>query len=352
MRQSNFELLRGVLMFMVIGFHVIGRGILDKDSPVPIGSTNYFNGNLLESFFVMAVDCFILISGYWGIRASFKKLLTLYLPILFYSIILYLIIGYLNSDFDLNSFLYFCIPFTSAKWWFVAQYILLFLFSPLLNKILTNIKKRELESALLIGGFLFVLLPTFTPFSLTRHDRGFGIINFILLYLVGYYLRHFWNKNLRRYTYLVSYVLSCACVFTFNYLAAKYLNHNRGWASKFYGYDTLFVYSSAISFFMYFKSLNIKSSTINKLSPSFFYIYIIHEHSSVREVLYEKLGCPNYYDSPYLIFHALFSCVIIFAGCLIIDLLRRFLFSKIEGKLVSALDVWYQKGKNQLRMSR
>jgi surface polysaccharide O-acyltransferase-like enzyme len=73
MRQSNFELLRGVLMFMVVGLHVTGLGLLWRDSPTPLGSINFISGNLIESFFSMAVNCFVLISGYWGIRASFKN---------------------------------------------------------------------------------------------------------------------------------------------------------------------------------------------------------------------------------------------------------------------------------------
>jgi surface polysaccharide O-acyltransferase-like enzyme len=344
MRQSNFELLRGVLMFMVVGLHVIGLGILSSNSPISFQETNFITGNLVESFFVVAVNCFILISGYWGIRASFKKLLALCIPVLFYSVMLHSTIEYFNSNFNLKSFLGYFVP----QYWFVKSYILLFLLSPLLNKILVNIQKRELEFILLIGVFLFVMLPS--SFSLIPNDRGFGIFNFSLLYMVGYYLRNFWNKNIHKSFYISIYVLSCLCIFMLNYLTAKYMNYNKGWMSRFYAYDTCLVYMGAISLFLCFKSFNIRKAIINKLSPSFFYIYIIHENPSVRNILYEKLDCPQYYNSSYWIFHTLFSCIVIFFGCLIIDVIRRLLFSTVENNLINILDIKYQKIKKLLKI--
>lgn len=345
-RESNIELLRCVLMFMVIGLHIVGNGVLDNTNPIAYGRLNFFMGHFLESFFIMAVCCYVLISGYFGIRSNFKKLLTLYLPILFYSILFLFIIKYLfGLQFGLRDIVYF-FPFLSTQYWFVTSYILLFLIAPLLNIILKSLTKFQLQGVLIICGLLFVLIPTFTPFTLT-HDRGFGIINFIVLYFLGFYLRNYFNiKNKGSNVYTLAYIGICVLLFLINILFAKYLGYNKGWQNKFYGYDTIFVYISAISFFLIFNSLDFKSLAITKIAPLVFYIYIIHEHPLVREVLYSQiLNSPHYYYLNTWILNTFFCMILVFISCLLIEFLRRYLLGGLENKFIEKLNCSYLRMK-------
>ena len=62
-RQSNFELLRIVAMLLIVAHHfLIATGRLDYRSGTLRG------GELVNSFCVVGVNCFILISGYFGIK--------------------------------------------------------------------------------------------------------------------------------------------------------------------------------------------------------------------------------------------------------------------------------------------
>lgn len=67
-RSANIELLRILSMLMVLGLHSLdASGALKYLSGV-----NYFAYWGLEAFCIVAVDCFVLISGYFMINSRFK----------------------------------------------------------------------------------------------------------------------------------------------------------------------------------------------------------------------------------------------------------------------------------------
>lgn len=78
-RDSNLELLRIVAMSMIVIYHIFVHGI----SPVYVGSHSILTVWYVP--FIFGVNLFILISGYYGIRLSWKSFLSLMWIIVFYS---------------------------------------------------------------------------------------------------------------------------------------------------------------------------------------------------------------------------------------------------------------------------
>lgn len=74
-RNSNIELLRFVLMFTICILHLLVHGVGIKESGASVGNVDL----LLCALSLPAVNCFMLISGYYGIRFSVNKALTLIL---------------------------------------------------------------------------------------------------------------------------------------------------------------------------------------------------------------------------------------------------------------------------------
>ena len=69
-RNLNIEVLRVVSMFMVIVLHALGHGgVLDY---YQLGDSGYFIFWLIEAFCMVAVNCFVLITGYFGWKSNFK----------------------------------------------------------------------------------------------------------------------------------------------------------------------------------------------------------------------------------------------------------------------------------------
>ena len=85
-RLSNIELLRILLMYMVVILHFVGHNALSANNEFHLVDKNWISANLLESFSCCAVDCFVLISGYFTIRFRLSKLVVFLLPIAFYEL--------------------------------------------------------------------------------------------------------------------------------------------------------------------------------------------------------------------------------------------------------------------------
>lgn len=83
-RQSNFELLRIVAMFMVMMLHVnflaLGKPTMEEVNSATITS---FVRILFEVWSVGCVDLFVLISGWFGIKANRKSLFTFIFQVVF-----------------------------------------------------------------------------------------------------------------------------------------------------------------------------------------------------------------------------------------------------------------------------
>lgn len=341
-RQLNVELLRGILMLMICGLHVIGLNILDKSNPIQSTEYNFYISNFFESTFVMAVDCFVLISGYFGIRANIRKYLLFIIPIILYSFTITLLVSFVNRDISIYGIIKSIFPVLSNQYWFVSVYAVMFIISPLLNEVKENITKRQFESTLIMGLLFFVIIPSFSPFSLTNHNRGFGIINFCLLYLIGSYIRKYVKiDRIDKLKYLSCYAISVLIIFILNIIQGHYFT-NHGWETHCNAYDNLFVYTAAISFFLFFTQIKLNWNIIGYLSPSFFYVYIIHENPNLRYKIYNLLRCSDYYESPYWIIHMLVSSIIIFFICLSIDLIRRKLTEKLTVKIADSLSTKIQ----------
>lgn len=86
-RASNIELLRIVLILMIIILHYLNGGMGGLLLHVRENSTNYYLGHLLESFCIIAVNVFILITGYFSVNKtniSVSKVIRLLLIMIFW----------------------------------------------------------------------------------------------------------------------------------------------------------------------------------------------------------------------------------------------------------------------------
>ena len=171
-RLSNIELLRILLMYMIVILHFVGHNALSANNEFHLVDKNWISANLLESFSCCAVDCFVLISGYFTIRFRLSKLILFLLPVAFYE----LCISILFYKY------YGTISYTPFNYWFVKPYFLLMLISPILNEGLRHIEKKKTVYFCLI---CILLSYCNTPLS-DGAGKTFQI--FILLYALGHYI--------------------------------------------------------------------------------------------------------------------------------------------------------------------
>ena len=304
------------------------------------GTVNLYSSHILESIFIIAVNVFVLITGYFSINkrsVKVSKIIRLYLIMIFYGVILTVAGGILNNYhiFDL-SFIIKVIE-NACSQWFVVSYGILYLLIPFINYLLLKLSQQELRTLIVINIFFFNIWPTFfTP--VTVADNGYGIINFLILYLVGFYIRVYHDISVNKWKYLFVYVLFTIITSGFSLVAS------RAWS-----YNSIFVMISSIAIFMFFKSISIPhSKIINRIASYTFMVYLIDVNSPFNLFLYRTLFHSNeYWNSNLMILNMIISIIGIYVICLLIETARRLLFSKIEDRLLSHVNYEIRVGVNK-----
>lgn len=331
-RESNFELLRIICMFMIVGLHILAHGgSLYALNP---NNINYYIINIIESFFIVSVNCYVLISGYFRIKANFPKLVKLELQILFYSISipLFLVIIKVNN-FSKIEIIKFFMPVISKQWWFVTIYVILFLLSPFINILVDNLNEDNYKKLLIFLFTVFIIWPTFSINSI-NNDKGFGLYSFIFLYLVGSFVRKYHNsKKNNKFLYLKIYLITTMLIFLCT-LVSTILHKSNNY--NFYNYDSIFVFISSVALFLFFKELKFKSKFINKISKLVFAVYLIHDNSNMSAFIFKYiLNFKKLYYNKFILFYIFYSTIIIFIVCICIEFLRTTIFNILETKIIS-----------------
>lgn len=146
-RDLNIELLRVICMVFVVLFHVNLNVILRNPDTSDFLNYCAIAGNALVA---VAVDCFVLISGYFGIKWKPRSFLGLFFQIEFYSVVvLTLAILFFGYNFTIPSGL---LPFNPEGLWFVPVYTFLYLISPLLNQVIESKVLHKYTVLILLSG--------------------------------------------------------------------------------------------------------------------------------------------------------------------------------------------------------
>ena len=283
-RNASIELLRIILIIFVIGFHIISYGPLHPDHYLSLGDKYYIPSIILESIFVPAVNCFIIISGFYGIKPNLRKFINLYTQVLSYSIIIALIFSIYsicnNKDFQIIALIKSFFPIITKQWWFFSSYIILFLLSPFLNRLT---KENNYKQNILLWGTLFFALCIAPSISFPFIDgRGFNFIWFIFLYLSG--------RIIQKYNLIISirkaiplYILTIFIIILYSIFLA-YIGKNKGYKSSSFSYDNIIVFLEGITLFWIFIKIKITkgSKQIKAIAQTVFGIYLFHEHPLIK----------------------------------------------------------------------
>lgn len=349
-RQANFELLRILAMLMVVVMHFLSlTGALPEAQEGNFPDERKIFGVLLESFCIVAVNVYVLLSGYFLSEKafSFRRLKNLLFQILFYTLLIppvLAVFGKLSWQEVFDPYhLWNCLfPVESGHYWFVTAYVVMLLFSPLLNAAVKTLPRRQLKAAIL-GLLVFFCLGkslSILPFGTDRYGYDFGW--FCCLYLIAAYLRKHGSTFLygkKRGGLL--YLASCAGVAALS-LLCLFVCARTGlleyYASVPFHYNFLLCLTGALGLFAVFAGIRIPegglSEAVRRISPAVFGVYLIHEHVDVssRWAMWIVRDVSEHFWG-YLI-QMTESVLLVFALCVCIDLLRARLFAA-AGRILS-----------------
>jgi len=200
---------------------------------------------------------------------------------------------------------------------------------PFINVMLLNIDKKQ---HLVLIGILIIIYTMISSFMF--HDTYSNLGWMITTYIIAAYVRLYpckWFENKKLYIWgvVVSVFLSWLSILVVDFIGVKvgFENYYHMVANE----HKFLALVCSFSLFMLFKNIKIKQSkVINTVATSTFGVLLIHANSdAMRQFLWgDLLKNTNYYDSPYLIVHAIFSVFAVYSICVCIDQCRIYLLEK------------------------
>ena len=282
------------------------------------------------------VPLFVMISGYFCIRFSFKSLSTLLSRTYFY-VIAMLLIGIALGQNTLKGISDFQIIGLN-KLWFINTYLCLYLVAPAITSYFLTLTSRQ-RWVLMCGLAFFTFYVGDIKMSDPALVDGKNLLNFIFLYLIGSML-HLYEEQLKRFPtwmFLVAWI-ALAVVLVSGWLSTGTFLQHRIWALAF-PYNSPLLLLGCILLFVPFGRIRLQSPRINWLAASVFAIYLLHcaGWNYVTVVI-------RYFESllpiPALVVFTFFFSFVVMAICILIDKLLSPLWDFI-GTKARRLDDWY-----------
>ncbi len=332
-RASNLELLRIVAMTMIIALHQNGTAnALENLTP---GGANYYLAHGMEALCICAVNCFVLISGYFMVeknQAPLSKCVHLLIDVAFWGLLgCFCAFVFRGERTGVKDMIVTILPYIKGQRWFVRDYIILMLLAPFINSALVRLSKRNYQILLAVLLLLFSIWPSFLP-NPPIDDYGYSCVHFIHLYVIAGYLKLHLTKTHKPAVYFMGYLISVIFIFGSSILGIGIA----------YAYNYTFVITAAVSLFLFFRSLTIQSSAINTLATGAFDAFVIHTTGFFAELIYLRLF---HVDTalfgaslPYLI--GLVLCPPVFyAFSAILAAGKRWVFSKSVDRWIAKLPI-------------
>ncbi|WP_040455876.1 acyltransferase [Limosilactobacillus coleohominis] len=332
-RNSSFELLRIISMFMIVIHHFTYHGTMWSQ----YSSTNHAF-NAAGAYFVLlgktGVDIFVMLGAYFLVdkRFNFRRPISLILTTLLYSFTIFLIIySCLPKLLEpthmtlLKALLPFPIP---NGYWFVNSYIFMLICMPFLNKIINSFSKRRIKQLIITLTILWSIVPTLLAILPTKPDFSTDSIGFsggtffLLLYLIGAYIKKN-GRDIRTSKSL--FYLVCIIIFSV-FLTSLGVQTRQSFkvlslVSTIFNPISLIV---AIFIFSFFTKFNFHSVLINYISGSMFGVYLIHDNTFLRPYIWKQLvNASKITQANSFISFALVSSIEVFVICLMIDIIFR-----------------------------
>ncbi len=205
-RLQNIETLRITAMFMILILHsnFVSIGYTTPES-LQINPIETILKNIIESFAIIGVNLFILISGYFGISLRLKNTYKFIFQCFFYAVTIYIVFLLLN----LTSFnIFYAIKYTITSWlrenWYVSCYLGVLFITPIVNPFFEQDKNSILKGMITFSIVSFILC----YFLMVRGSfGGYSICWLVYMYCLGRTIRIFKDNNSKILNYPPPYII-------------------------------------------------------------------------------------------------------------------------------------------------
>lgn len=301
-RNSSIELFRLLATFFVLVVHLNGwmAGGLADFGDQNIGLDHKIGQLIIQSLTVVAVNCFLIISGWFGLKLKFSSvwkiwvlLFSIYVPFYLFDVFTggntFSIVTLLNQTIAL-----------SCESYFIQNYLMLMFLSPMLNSFIENNRDKVTVYAI----SLFVIEVTME--SIFRNEclfikDGYSLIHFVTIYMLA--RAAFINKEkiicIDKRLWIVGYFI-CAAVI----IALSFTEYKHTWS-----YSNPIVVLESFMLFFPFLYKDFSNKFINRIAAGAFAVYVIQVTNPVCRGLFKL----DQYALSTLPYHAYLPIMLVFA---------------------------------------
>lgn len=328
-RASNIECLRCIAMLFIILYHCI-LNIATKRLSLDVEPINFCLTDFAYQVVYNGVNVFVLISGYFLVKTTrnttnWEKVTKLWLSVFFYSILIYTCsMGLHWESFNLQELIHILMPIRYDSYWFITQYLGLYIMSPFLAKWARSMSKQEYKT-MLVSFFIITSI-----IQLQGLKGGFSLIWFLFIFMFAGYIQLWENESIaikKWNTYAgIFFIFISVLLFLISFsINGKTLNIV-GYLG-FYNGPLLFI--ASVSLFLFFRKMKESKLVvaISKLSPYMFGVYLVHENPIVKKHLWDYL---NGQLTDVWISNLLFIAIIILFLSTFIEYLKLLIFKTLK----------------------
>ena len=335
-RIPNFEIIRVLAMYFIVVWHFIRHGLLQDSVETYcfdlVGFLNFSLMQIIMIITVMAVNLYVLITGYFMIQSKPKwnKIPHLWLQVFIYSILIYggVILMNKNVHVSIKDIVHNSLVIRYNAYWFVTKYMALVLLSPFINKCAQNINRKSYRLLLIILFFMDVAL--FKFFYGENYSGGQSLFHFINLYLIAGYIR-LWKPFSKMKPTKICLTLLCFIFVIFvmetsmECLKCIYHHENLNFhlSLGLIGNNEFTLFTSVL-FFLWISRLKINANNCiarvcMRIAPMTFAVYLISDNNYIRPILWKWVMDNPILNSNFLFVEILIYSFWIFIVCVVID---------------------------------
>lgn len=337
-RHYGLDLCRIICMLFVICWHYIEVVI-------------HFDSNLLSMIFIVHCNTFFMITGYFMCdkTAKISNLIKIWLEIIFYSLVAFIISCSLK-EFKFDDIAFWTgtfLPIISGSYWFMTAYFIVYILSPLLNKLIKSMSKGCHLLTCIVLVLLFAVINNLFGKNAFLINYGLCWMWSIVLYFIGSYIKKYIDSSKINILLLIGLVIGFAFLHTLvsSLLYLGFKNGNQfviayfGNSGHFRRYNELLSLGTAIPFFLIFTKIKINNVVVQKIIDIFsrhsLASYLIHCNFLLSLHFGNGAWQLAYEMEPYRGLAYVCFVLIIFFGSILIDIVRYYMFKPIaSSKLV------------------
>lgn len=343
-RQRNLDELRVLAMMMVVVLHFLGKGNLLGDVTADHMDSVGIAAWVLEAFSIVAVNCYMLLSGYFlcGTEFRFSRLFKLYLQVWMYSVGVGLVAagtGFVPAaEVDTHYYLTLFCPVSMGHYWFMTAYLFLYVLLPVAGMAVRHMDQKQLWTSVTLLLVVFCVLKSVLPFRLEEDGLGYDVVWYLCVFLLAAYIRRYGLPILnKRWKCACLYLGGCALILAELFVLREiYLRRGSfGLILKVsFEYNHVFALLAAVGlfgFFLHGKGAGFVGRVAEKVAPYVLGTYLLHENIGVRYGWQQFFHAGEIGTVPELLLGTALAAIGVFAAGVAVEWFRSFLVKALGG---------------------